>query len=127
MVKLTINHNKKNGETYYYAQINTTKNGRNSTQTVSVIGKHSEMLMFTPDPEKYAAKIVKELDEKYREEKGTIELKLDFDKPLDELNSVESQSTSLNVGYFFLQYLIKQLHIKQFVDPKSRIIRTQNI
>ena len=116
MVKLTINHNKKNGETYYYAQINTTKNGKNSTQTIEVIGKHSEMLKITADPEKYARDRVAELDEQYRSEHGTVEVKLDFDKPLPDLNTTASQSTSLNVGYLYLQSFIRDLHIKQFVN-----------
>lgn len=120
MVKLTINHNKKNGETYYYAQVNITRDGKNSTQTISVIGKHSDLLKITPDPEKYAKEIVQELDEKYRAEHGMLELKVDFDTPLEELKSVASQSTNLNVGYFFLQYIIKQLQIRHFVEQMMK-------
>ena len=52
MIKLTITESK--SDTYYYAQMSV-RNGKTvSSETVERIGKHSELLKITNDPEAYA-------------------------------------------------------------------------
>lgn len=112
MIKLTITKSK--SDKYYYAQMSVRdKNGVHS-ETIEKIGKHSELLKITDDPEAYANDRVKQLDKEYRNARAPLNYSVDFSKKIEETDSTVSQSTTRNVGYFFLQYILSELDLRKY-------------
>ena len=112
MIKLTITKSK--SDKYYYAQISVRdKNGVHS-ETIKKIGKHSELLQITDDPEAYANDVVKQLDEEYRNARAPLNYSIDFSKKIEQTDSTVSKSTARNVGYFFLQYILSELELRKY-------------
>ena len=112
MIKLTITQSK--SDKYYYAQMSVRKGKKVSSETVKVIGRHSELLKITDDPEAYARAEVKKLDEEYRNARAPLNYSVDFSKKIEETDSTVSKSTARNVGYFFLQYILSELELRNY-------------
>lgn len=114
MIKLTITESK--SDKYYYAQMSIRdKNGVHS-QTIKKIGKHSELLKVTDDPEAYARAEVKRLDEEYKNARAPLEYRADFSEKIDSAGDDQliSMSTIRNTGYFFLQYILNELKMGHY-------------
>ncbi len=112
MIKLTISTSK--SDKYYYAQMSVRKGKKVSSETVKVIGKHSELLQITNDPEAYARAEVEKLDEEYKNKKAPLSYSVDFSKKVEPTEALVSKSTSKNIGYFFLQYIISALKLRKY-------------
>ena len=111
MIKLTITQSK--SDKYYYAQMSVRNGKKVRSETIKKIGKHSELLKITNDPEAYANDIVKQLDEEYRKTKAPLVFNVDFSKKIDDSNANVSQSIVRNTGYFFLQYILNELNLRK--------------
>ena len=112
MIKLTITQSK--SDKYYYAQMSVRdKNGVHS-ETVEKIGKHSELLKISSDPEAYAKARVAELDKKYKASRAPMNIDVDFSKKVEQTNDTVSKSTSRNIGYFFLQFILGELGLRKY-------------
>lgn len=112
MIKLTISTSK--SDKYYYAQMSVRKGKTVSSETVKVIGKHSELLQITNDPEAYARAEVEKLDKEYKNKKAPLSYSVDFSKKVEPTEALVSKSTSKNIGYFFLQYIISALKLRKY-------------
>lgn len=112
MIKLTISQSK--SDKYYYAQMSVRKGKKVSSETVKVIGKHSELLKITDDPEAYAKAEVAKLDEEYKNKRAPLNYTVDFSKKIEPSNEIISKSTTKNIGYFFLQYIISELELRKY-------------
>ena len=112
MIKLTITQSK--SDKYYYAQMSVRNGKKVRSETIKKIGKHSELLKITNDPEAYANDIVKQLDEEYRKTKAPLVFNVDFSKKIDDSNANVSQSIVRNTGYFFLQYILNELNLRKY-------------
>ena len=123
MIKLTISTSK--SDRYYYAQMSVRKGKKVSSETVKVIGKHSELLKITDDPEAYARAEVQKLDEAYKNKKAPLSFSVDFSKKIEPSDAVVSKSTSRNVGYFFLQYIISRLSLQKYFSDLTAGRRVQ--
>ena len=123
MIKLTITHSK--SDTYYYAQISVRDGKKVRSETVEKIGKHSELLNITKDPEAYANERVRQLDEEYRNARAPLNYNVDFSKKIDASEETVSKSTIRNTGYFFLQYILHKLELRGFFSRLAGERRVQ--
>lgn len=114
MIKLTITESK--SDKYYYAQMSVRNGKKVRSETIKKIGKHSELLKITNDPEAYANAIVKQLDDEYRNAKAPLVYNVDFSKKIDDSDAVVSQSIVRNTGYFFLQYILTRLNLRKYLS-----------
>ncbi len=114
MIKLTITESK--SDKYYYAQMSVRNGKKVRSETIKKIGKHSELLKITDDPEAYANAIVEQLDDEYRKAKAPLVYNVDFSKKIDESAATVSQSTVRNTGYFFLQYILNKLNLRKYLS-----------
>ena len=112
MIKLTITESK--SDKYYYAQMSVRKGKKVGSETVKKIGKHSELLEITDDPEAYARAEVQKLDEEYKNKKAPLNYTVDFSRKISPSDATVSMSTAKNVGYFFLQFIISELKLRKF-------------
>jgi transposase len=92
------------------------RNGKKTTtKNVARIGKHSELLKITDDPLAYAKEQVKKYNEEYaKENKVSLDIKVDFAEKIKATGEIASKSTALNIGYFFLQAIYHDLDIASF-------------
>ena len=112
MIKLTITESK--SDKYYYAQMSVRDGKKVRSETIRKIGKHSELLKITPDPEAYANAIVKQLDEEYKNARAPLAYNVDFSKKIDDSDSAVSLSTVRNIGYFFIQHILSELRLRKY-------------
>ena len=86
-------------------------------KNVAHIGKHSELLKITGDPIAYAKEQVKKFNKEYQKQNFvSLELKVDFAQKIKATGNAASQSTLLNIGYFFLQQFYHDLKIASFFE-----------
>jgi len=118
-MKLSYNR-KSNDPIYYVAQ--SIRNGNKTTSfNVAKIGKHSELLAAGhKDPLAYAKKIVDEYNSDLKENKINYSIDVDFGEKVSPTSLNVSESTSLNIGYFFLQDIYSKLKIKEFIDEQAK-------
>ena len=103
----------------YYAQQGIRIGRKTTTRNVKNFGKHSELLKITDDPLAYVREELKKMNEEYRVGKVTFELTADFNEKVKHTDNEASASTWVNIGYFFLQYIMKGLNLKGFFRQKT--------
>lgn len=91
---------------------------KTTTRNVKKIGKHSDLLKITDDPLAYAKEEIQKMNEEYRVGKVEFSLSADFNERVPHTESPASSTTWMNIGYFFLQDIIKPLWLKDFFDEK---------
>jgi len=93
------------------------RNGKKvTTKNVKRIGKHSELLAITDDPLAYAKEQVRKYNQEYKEGKAEIQFRIDFEEKLVSSGDITSRSQMKNIGYFVLQKIYQDLHLKEFFD-----------
>ncbi len=103
----------------YYAQ-QTIRNGKKTTtRNVKRLGKHSELLKLTDDPEGYAREKIREMNAEYRVGRSSYTMTVDFNERVDFAGSSSSIVNVFNIGYFFLQDIMKELSLKDFFKGKT--------
>lgn len=98
----------------YYAQIGIRNGKKVSSKNVKKFGKHSELLKITDDPLAYVKGEIQKMNEEYRVGKVSYNLSADFNERVSRSENDASSSTWLNIGYFLLQYIMKDLKLKEF-------------
>lgn len=118
---MKLNYDKKSKDPIYYIQMGFRNGKKTSTKNVSRIGKHSELLaQGIEDPLSYAKQKVAEANELQKESKVTLNLNINFDEKLIPSGAVSSSSTSLGIGYFFLQAIYHQLGLDGFFKDVTK-------
>ena len=102
---------KKKNDTFYYV-IESLPGG--STKIYEVIGKHSELLKITDDPLSYARKRVEEINNSSKEDVMIFNEKIDFSEKIEESNDIASKNTSKNIGWLYLDEIIKKFDLESF-------------
>ena len=102
---------KKKNDTFYYV-IESLPGG--STKIYEVIGKHSELLKITDDPLSYAKKRVEEINNSSKEDVMIFNEKIDFSEKIEESNDIASKNTSKNIGWLYLDEIIKKFDLESF-------------
>lgn len=98
----------------YYAQQGIRNGKKTTTKNIKNFGKHSVLLKITDDPEVYVREQIKKMNEDYRVGKVSFNLTADFNERVFRSDDESSTSNWLNIGYFFLQYIMKGLNLKEF-------------
>jgi transposase len=97
------------------------RNGKKTTtRNVARIGKHSELLKITDDPLAYAKAEVARRNKEAGGSKLSIDLKIDFDERLAPGSVSASSSSQLNVGYFVLQRIYRDLKLDRFFTDATK-------
>ena len=108
-------YDKKSKDPTYFVQLGVRNGKKTTTKNVARIGKHSELLKITDDPLAYAKEQVKKYNEEYKKEnKVSLDIKINFAEKIKATNAISSKSTQLNIGYFFLQQIYHELGIRSF-------------
>ena len=121
---MKLNYDKKSKDPTYFIQKGFRIGSKTTTKNIARIGKHSELLMITDDPLAYAREQVAKYNREEKEGRVSMEVKIDFNEKIKITNNSASSSSSLNIGYFFLQQLYHQLAVGSFfkeVTADSRI------
>lgn len=112
---MKLNYDRKSKDPTYFIQMGFRNGKKTSTRNVARIGKHSELLaQGIEDPLSYAKQKVAEANEELKKGKVSMEVKIDFDEKVLASESMSSASTSLGIGYFFLQAVYHQLKLDEF-------------
>ena len=112
---MKLNYDKKSKDPTYFIQLGIRNGKKTTTKNVARIGKHSELLKITDDPLAYAKEQVKKYNEEYQKQnRVSLEIKVDFAEKIKATNAVSSKSSLLNIGYFFLQQFYHDLEIAPF-------------
>lgn len=107
----------------YYLQEGVRNGKKSTTHNIRKLGKHSELLKITDDPLSYVKELIVQINEDKRVgKKETHSRTYDLNEKVEKTDNEISASTALNIGYFFLQYIMKDLSLKEFFD---NITRTQ--
>lgn len=107
----------------YYAQQGIRNGKKTTTRNVRNFGKHSELLKITDDPEAYVREEIRKMNEEYRVGKVTFNLTADFNEKVKPTDQEASASNWVNIGYFFLQDIMKNLCLKEFFRQKTHSSR----
>lgn len=102
----------------YYAQQGIRNGKKTTTRNVKNFGKHSELLKITEDPQAYVREEIKKMNEEYRVGKVSFNLTADFNEKVKHTDEESSASNWLNIGYFILQHIMKELNLKEFFQQK---------
>ena len=110
-------YDRKSKDPTYYIQQGFRNGKKTTTKNIARIGKHSELLKITDDPLSYAKEqVVKYNEEAKKNNKVSVEVKIDFAKKILAKDDRISKSTSKNIGYLFLQQTYNGLHINDFFN-----------
>lgn len=112
-------YNKNSKDPIYYAQQGIRNGKKTTTRNVKKFGKHSELLKITDDPLAYVTEEIRKMNEEYRVGKIELTLSADFNERVPQTGEPVSSSTWLNIGYFFLQDIMKELRLKSFFHERT--------
>ena len=98
----------------YYGQQGFRNGKKVTSKNVKKFGKHSELLKITDDPLAYVKEEIRKLNEEYRVGRVAFDLTADFNERVKHSDDDISSPTWVNTGYFFLQYIMKDLKLKEF-------------
>lgn len=118
---MKIWYDRKSKDPSYFVQQGIRNGKKVTTKNIFKIGKHSELLaQGHADPLAYAKQVVAEYNEKMKSEKVDLEITIDFNKKLIPTENIISNSTYVNIGYFFLQNIYSKLNIKDFIKDITK-------
>lgn len=116
---MKLNYDKKSKDPTYFIQKGYRNGKKTTTKNIVRIGKHSELLRITDDPLAYAREQVALYNDEEKNSKITMEVKIDFNEKIKISNDLVSSSTTLNIGYLYLQQLYHELEIGSFFQQIS--------
>jgi transposase len=117
---MKLYYDKRAKDPIYYVQHGYRNGKKTTTRNVARIGKHSELREITDDPLAYAKKEIARRNEEMGGNKLRIDLPVDFGERLKPTGSVASCTSQLNVGYFILQSIYKDLKLSQFFENATQ-------
>ena len=112
-------YDKKAKDPTYYAQQGIRNGEKTTTRNVRNFGKHSELLKVTDDPLSYVKREIEKMNEEYRVGRVTYDYKVDFNERVERTDDEASASKELNIGYFYLQDIMRHLKLKDFFSEKT--------
>ncbi|WP_458403295.1 IS1634 family transposase [Methanobrevibacter sp.] len=98
----------------YYAQLGIRNGEKTTTRNVRNFGKHSELLKITDDPIAYVREEIEKMNEEYRSGRVSYYVTTDYNARVRHTDNEASSSTGLNIGYFYIQCIMKELMLKDF-------------
>ena len=119
VIIMKLFYNKNSKDPIYYAQQGIRIGKKTTTKNVKNFGRHSELLKITDDPLAYVKEEIRKMNEEYRVGKVEFTFSADFNERVPRSQETASSSTWLNIGYFFLQNLMKDFRLKDFFREKT--------
>ncbi len=119
MPDMKLYYDKRLSDPTYYAQTGIRNGKKVSSKNVKKFGKHSELLKITDDPLSYVKEEIRKMNEEYRTGRVSFALTADFNERVRPSEDEASSATWVNTGYFFLQYIMKDLRLKDFFKQKN--------
>jgi transposase len=116
VVAMKLSYDRKSKDPTYFIQIGIRNGKKTTTKNIKRIGKHSELLLITPDPLAYAQEQVLKFNQEYNEGRVDMSFKVDLNEKLTATNDTASKSALLNIGYFILQKIYHNLRVKDFFN-----------
>ena len=113
-------YDRKSKDPTYYAQQGIRNGTKTTTRNVKNFGKHSELLKITDDPLAYVKEEIRKMNEEYRVGKVSYDIRIDFNERVKKSDEEASASTWRNIGYFFLQDVMKGLDLKSFFADAAK-------
>ena len=113
---MKLSYNKNSKDPIYYIQMGVRNGKKVSSKNVARVGKHSELLAITDDPLAYARRQVEKYNKEHESGKIRMSINLDFEEKLSPTDDIASKSTMLNIGYFILQKIYRDLRIYEFFE-----------
>ena len=117
---MKLSYNKKSKDPTYYAQVGIRNGKKTTTRNVRNFGKHSELLKITDDPLAYVKAEIEKMNEEQRVGKVSYELTADFNEYVKKTDETSSSSTWLNIGYFLIQNIFKDLSLKTYFRQRAK-------
>ena len=111
---MKLDYSRRAKDPTYFIATTVRDGGKVSTVKVATIGKHSDLLKITDDPLAYAKQKVEEFNSSLKNNVVTCTAQIDLSKKLDDSDHSVSDSTFVNIGYFFLQKIYQQLELEGF-------------
>lgn len=112
---MKLNYDRKSKDPTYFIQVGFRNGKKTSTRNIARIGKHSELLaQGIEDPLAYAKKKVADANREQKDGKVSMEVQINFTEKVMASDAMVSASTSLGIGYFFLQAVYHQLKLGDF-------------
>ncbi len=115
---MKLYYDKRAKDPIYYAQVGIRNGKKTTTKNVHRFGKHSELLEITSDPLAYVQKEIEKMNKKHRVGKVEYSFRADFNEHVRNSGDLASSPTWVNIGYFFLQYIMSRLDLKTFFSEK---------
>lgn len=112
-------YNKNSKDPIYYAQMGIRNGKKVTTKNVKRFGKHSDLLKITDDPLSYVKEEIRKMNEEYRVGRVEYSFSTDYNERVERTDDEASASTGLNIGYFFLQYLMSGLRLRDFFRERT--------
>ncbi|MCD8203389.1 MAG: hypothetical protein LUD48_07090 [Prevotella sp.] len=97
----------------YYGQVGIRVGKKVSSMNVIYFGKHSELLKEHDDPRAYVKSEIAKWNEENKNRRF-FDVKYNLDEKVENVDNEEGESTETNVGYFYLQYIMKDLKLKEY-------------
>ncbi len=116
---MKLYYDKRLSDPTYYAQQGIRNGKKTTTRNVRNFGRHSELLKITDDPLAYVKEEIRKMNEEYRVGRVTFEITADFNEKVKHTDDEASASNWVNIGYFFLQDVMKGLKLKEFFRQKT--------
>lgn len=108
-------YDRKSKNPTYFIQIGIRNGKKVTTKNIATIGKHNDLLAITDDPLAYAKEVVKEYNQKVKEDKvDTASYSVSFSEKVMNKGDIISRDLTANVGYFYLKEIYTQLHLSEF-------------
>lgn len=117
---MKLYYDKRLSDPTYYAQQGFRNGKKTTTKNIKKFGKHSELLKITDDPLAYVKEEIQKMNEEYRVGKADYTISTNFNEKVPNSENEASKSNCLNIGYFFLQFILNQLHLSDFFSQKTQ-------
>lgn len=109
-------YDKNSKDPTYFIQKGYRNGKKTTTKNIARIGRHSELLRVADDPLAYAREQVALYNDAEKNGRITMEVKIDFKEKIKASHDLVSSSTSLNIGYLYLQQLYHELELGSFFE-----------
>lgn len=103
----------------YYGQQGIRNGKKVTSKNIKNFGKHSELLKITDDPEAYVREEIRKWNEEYRVGRVEYDFKIDFNERVEHTDDEVSASKAVNIGYFYLQEIMRHLKLKDFFSEAT--------
>ena len=116
---MKLYYDKRLSDPTYYGQQGVRVGKKVTSKNVKKFGKHSELLKLHPDPLAYVQEEIRKYNEEYRVGRVSYTISADFNEKVPSSDKDASESTWVNIGYFFLQHLMKDLKLNSFFEEAT--------